>query len=121
MRKIIAFCAAICSVFVLAKPSNAGVRPKMQTVKYAINLNWCGHVKRTCESGRQAYRVAGCETGNTYNIYASNGQYKGIFQMGSSERARFGHGWNAWEQAKAAHKYYKVADGWGPWTCRWAA
>lgn len=101
--------------------TTAQARPHMQTVKYAINLNWCGKVKRSCAAGREALSVARCETGGTFNIWAGRHkhQYWGLFQMGSSERARYGHGWNAWDQARAAHKYY-VASGrdWSPWQCR---
>ena len=121
MRKLLATIAILLSSLGLSvKPAEA--RPKLQTIKYAINLNWCGHVKKTCEDGQEAWRVAGCETGHTYDIWASNGQYKGLWQMGSSERRRFGHGWNAWEQAKAAHKYWIVSGkDWSPWSCSWAA
>jgi len=121
MRKLLATIAILVSSLGLSvKPAEA--RPKLQTIKYAINLNWCGHVKKTCEDGQEAWRVAGCETGHTYDIWASNGQYKGLWQMGSSERRRFGHGWNAWEQAKAAHKYWIVSGkDWSPWSCSWAA
>jgi hypothetical protein len=102
--------------------ATAQVRPKMLTVKYAINLNWCGRVKKTCQEGQEALRVAACETGNTFDIWAKNGQYLGLFQMGSSERRIFGHGWNAWVQAKAAHRYYvRSGRDWSPWSCRWAA
>jgi hypothetical protein len=47
-----------------------------------------------------------------------NGQYLGIFQMGSSERAHYATlGYStAYEQIVAAHNYYMVA-GWGPWAC----
>ncbi len=119
MIKLLLSITIILSSFSLLV-GNASARPKMQTINYAINLNWCGHIKKFCAEGREAYRVAACETGNTFNIWATNGQYKGLWQMGSSERRRFGHAWNAWEQAKAAHKYYKIA-GWRPWTCKWAA
>jgi len=121
MKKLLATIAILVSSLGLTvKPAEA--RPKLQTIKYAINLNWCGSVKKSCEYGRQAYRVAGCETGNTYDIWASNGQYKGLWQMGSSERRIFGHGWNAWDQAKAAHKYWvRSGKDWSPWSCRWAA
>ena len=61
-----------------------------------------------------AVRVATCES--TLNLYASNGQYKGLMQMGSSERARFGHGYTAVAQAQAALRYYRIS-GWGPWEC----
>lgn len=67
--------------------------------------------------GEQAVRVSRCESGLT--IGAQNGQYLGLFQMGSSERARYGHGWNPWAQAKAAYRYF-VASGrdWSPWSCK---
>jgi len=119
LRKLIASIAIIISSFFIVKPVTAG--SNAESAKFAINLYWCGKVKKRCQTGDEAFRVAGCETGGTYNIYARNGQYLGIFQMGSHERARFGHGWNVWDQAKAAHKYYVLAGGWQPWTCRWAA
>lgn len=103
------------SSFVFTSMGHA--RPKIQTIKYAINLNWCGHVKKTCVTGRQALEVVKCETGQTFDIWAGfpRNEYWGLFQMGSSERKKYGHGWNAWEQAKAAHKYWKVAKSWRPW------
>lgn len=65
----------------------------------------------------QALAVSRCESG--YSVNAQNGQYLGIFQMGSSERARYGHGHDALEQAIAAHRYF-VASGrdWSPWSCK---
>jgi hypothetical protein len=66
---------------------------------------------------RAAVAVAHCESRLTTT--AQNGQYRGLFQMGSSERNRYGHGSSAYEQAKAAHAYF-VASGrdWGPWSCK---
>lgn len=64
---------------------------------------------------REALRVAWCES--RWRIYARNGQYLGVFQMGRAERARFGFAWNAWTQARAARRYYRLA-GWQPWTCK---
>jgi hypothetical protein len=63
--------------------------------------------------------VVACETGRTYSAWASNGQYLGIFQMGSHERYTYGHGNNVWAQAKAAYRYF-VASGrdWSPWECK---
>jgi hypothetical protein len=65
----------------------------------------------------QALRVARCESG--FSIYAHNGQYLGLFQMGSFARARYGHAWNAWAQARAAYRYF-IDSGrdWSPWTCK---
>jgi len=64
----------------------------------------------------EALAVARCESG--LSVWASNGQYLGLFQMGSSERAHYGHGSTALEQALAAHRYFVAAGGWGPWQCK---
>ena len=64
----------------------------------------------------KAFDVVACETGNTYSTTARNGQYLGLFQMGSFARARYGHSWSALGQARAAHAYWLDA-GWSPWSC----
>ena len=65
----------------------------------------------------QAIRVATCESG--LSVWAHNGQYLGLFQMGSWARSTYGHAWNAWAQSQAAYRYF-VASGrnWSPWTCK---
>ena len=66
---------------------------------------------------REALAVSRCESG--LRTDAQNGQYVGLFQMGSSERQIFGHGPSATAQAAAAHRYF-VASGrdWSPWSCK---
>ena len=64
----------------------------------------------------KAFDVVACETGNTYSTTARNGQYLGLFQMGSFARARYGHSSSALGQARAAHAYWLDA-GWSPWEC----
>jgi len=66
---------------------------------------------------REAVAVAHCESRLT--TIAQNGQYRGLFQMGSTPRRIYGHGASAYEQAKAAHAYF-VASGrdWSPWSCK---
>jgi hypothetical protein len=96
----------------------AGIKHNKNVARHAIAHYFC-HNNRAfhlCALGRQAYNVADCETGHTFNVYASNGQYKGIFQMGYSERLRFGFAYNAWAQTLGAKKYYNLS-GWGPWSC----
>jgi hypothetical protein len=69
---------------------------------------------------RQAVSVAWCES--RLQTTAENGQYLGLFQMGSSERRIFGHGDTAHAQALAAHRYFvRSGRDWSPWSCRWAA
>jgi hypothetical protein len=65
----------------------------------------------------QALAVARCES--ELSTGAQNGQYRGLFQMGSNERALYGHGGSAYAQARAAYRYF-VASGrdWGPWGCK---
>ncbi len=68
----------------------------------------------------EAVAIAWCESRLTTT--AQNGQYLGLFQMGSHERSLFGHGATAHEQALAAHKYFVLSGrDWSPWGCRWAA
>lgn len=65
----------------------------------------------------QALHVARCESGLRPN--AQNGEYLGLFQMGVSERRRFGHGRSAYEQARAAHRYFVLSGrDWSPWSCK---
>lgn len=65
----------------------------------------------------QALRVASCESG--FSIWATNGQYLGLFQMGDYARSRYGHANNAWAQAISAYRYF-VDSGkdWSPWGCK---
>jgi hypothetical protein len=77
----------------------------------------CAVFGRYCD---QALDVAWCES--RFQTTARNGQYLGLFQMGSNERRLFGHGATAYEQARAAHRYFVLSGrDWSPWGCRWAA
>jgi hypothetical protein len=68
----------------------------------------------------EALAVAWCES--RLRPAAENGQYLGLFQMGSYERQLFGHGQSARDQAVAAHRYFvRSGRDWSPWSCRWAA
>jgi hypothetical protein len=68
----------------------------------------------------EALAVAWCES--HLSTRAQNGQYLGLFQMGSYERQLFGHGETAHAQALAAHRYFvRSGRDWSPWSCRWAA
>jgi hypothetical protein len=74
----------------------------------------CDVFRRHC---RQALQVARCESG--FSTTAANGQYLGLFQMGSSERQLFGHGASAKSQAKAAYRYFLTSGrDWSPWSCK---
>ncbi|HET7743170.1 MAG TPA: hypothetical protein VFK76_00350 [Gaiellaceae bacterium] len=65
----------------------------------------------------EAVQVAWCES--RLRPEARNGQYLGLFQMGSYARELYGHGPTAHDQAIAAHKYF-VSSGrdWSPWSCK---
>lgn len=66
---------------------------------------------------RAALNVFWCES--SLRPWAKNGQYLGIAQMGSGERARWGHDRrNVWVQARAARRYFRFDGGWGPWSCK---
>lgn len=69
----------------------------------------------------QAIRVAYCETGGTFSLNATNGQYRGLFQMGSWERATYSRGRysTALDQTMAAWRYFAATGyDWSPWECK---
>jgi hypothetical protein len=67
----------------------------------------------------QALSVAYCETGGTFSVYAQNGQYLGLFQMGDYARSTYGHSTNAYWQARFAYNYFVDAGrDWSPWECK---
>jgi hypothetical protein len=96
-------------VCVLALAPSAQARTSMESrgARQAI----CSTFGRYCA---QAIRVASCES-HLY-VYARNGQYLGMFQMGTYARARYGHSWDVWGQARAAYRYF-LSSGWSPWSC----
>jgi hypothetical protein len=67
----------------------------------------------------EALDVSWCES--KWYVWAVNphGDYRGLFQMGRSERAKYGHGPGAWAQSRAAYRYF-VDSGrdWSPWSCQ---
>lgn len=66
---------------------------------------------------REAVAVSRCES--ELSTTAQNGQYLGLFQMGTTARQLYGHGPTALEQAQAAHRYFvDSGHGWSPWSCK---
>jgi hypothetical protein len=66
---------------------------------------------------QDALAVSRCESG--LRTDAQNGQYLGLFQMGSNERRIYGHGSTATVQATAAHRYFiDSGSNWSPWSCK---
>jgi hypothetical protein len=105
--------AILLAALVVASPATAGrIESQQASAKVAI----CQVFGPDCKA---ALAVAWCES--KWYIWAQNGQYRGLFQMGSWERATYGHGPGAYAQARAAYRYF-VASGrdWSPWSCRWA-
>lgn len=121
MRAKATIVAALFGALILASPALPHYTPpdKRHIALHAVQKAFCGHVNKSCRYSQEAMKVVYCETGGTYSVWSRNGQYLGLFQMGSWERATYGHGNNAWVQARAAHRYF-VASGsdWSPWECK---
>ncbi len=115
MRKLLTLSAIIAvACFSATNTAQAANSTKPNKHHYSVAQIICITFGPYC---RQAQRVAYCES--TYNIYATNGQYLGLFQMGSFARARYGHSWSAWGQSKAAYRYFiDSGKDWSPWQCK---
>jgi hypothetical protein len=106
------------TVFLLVVLGGATGQAAQATSNYQQALRAvCYYFGANCAT---AMRIVKCETGGTYSPWSANGQYLGIFQMGSNERATFGHGNNVWAQAKAAKAYFDAEvksghNGFDPW------
>ena len=70
--------------------------------------------------GWQAVNVAKCETGGTFNVYARNGQYVGLFQVSDHWRRTVpGFGFTPLAQARHAYRVFRATGySWSHWTCR---
>ena len=108
--------ASVLAVFVLAfaGPTASAYGPEVERKQAKAKVAICKTFGRYCQ---QALRVSWCES--RWYVHATNGQYLGLFQMGSYARSAFGHGPGAWAQARAAYRYF-VASGrdWSPWACK---
>lgn len=102
---VVAFAVAVIAIF--TAPAQGASRSTPLVICDVFGDRYCG----------QALRVSWCES--RFSTTARNGQYRGIFQMGSWERQKFGHGSDAYTQARAAFRYF-VASGkdWSPWSCK---
>lgn len=70
--------------------------------------------------GTQAVSVARCETGGTFNVYARNGQYVGLFQVSDHWRQTVpGFGFTPLAQARHAYRVFRATGySWRHWTCQ---
>lgn len=67
----------------------------------------------------EAIRVARCES--NFELGARNGQFRGLFQLGSWERATYARGrYSTYlDQTLAAWRYFVATGrGWSPWECQ---
>ena len=99
---------------VLALPLTLVPRSRASPTTGSTQRIICGVFGPYCS---QALRVAWCES--RLQVGAANGQYLGLFQMGSYARDRYGHGPDPWTQAEAAFRYFADQHfSWGPWQCK---
>lgn len=122
LRRLTALCALIVA---LAATSVAQARawhlgqydPGIHNTQNGVYWAFCGHRYVYCGYGDQAWVVSRCES--HHYLWAVNGQYLGLFQMGSHERATYGYGNNPWDQARgAANYFYASGRDWSPWSCK---
>jgi hypothetical protein len=107
MRRAIVLALLVAAALVSASSADATTPAQNRAIICKVFGPYCS----------QAISVSRCESG--HNTWATNGQYLGLFQMGSFARSRYGHGSSAWTQARAAYRYF-VDSGkdWSPWSCK---
>jgi hypothetical protein len=99
--------AAIRRVIRRREASREANTPPRAAICAVFGRRYCG----------QALSVSWCES--RHSTTARNGQYLGLFQMGSHARRLYGHGATARQQALAAHRYFVVSGrDWSPWSCK---
>ena len=66
----------------------------------------------------EALDVGWCESRGKPS--ARNGQYRGLFQIGRKEWARFGDGdpYDPTDNSRAALRYYRAVGSWSRWQCQ---
>ncbi len=103
----------LTAAWLLLHTDQAHARPPVPPPVYrAVHRYWPTRRERI-----EALNVSYCES--RFSIYAKGGDNWGLFQLGGWARARYGHGWTAMTQARAAYRYYlDSGKDWSPWTCR---
>jgi hypothetical protein len=105
MKKLI--CIIMLALAIPVARAEARLTPAQVANRSAIIKVWG-------RAGRASIglKIAWCES--HWYTTAKNGSHLGLFQMGASERRKFGHGPSPFTQARAALSYYWVS-GLSPW------
>lgn len=94
-------------------------RPCTETVSVDGAID-CAFAELGLQRQDEAHRVASCESGK--NPYATNGQYRGLFQLGYAYNATIafygGDVFDPYTNAQAARDSVKNNGGWVRWQCQ---
>lgn len=114
--------ALMAVIFWLYTAGNAAAHNRpgtMHNVEHAIAWGFCGTTKLPprCARGRAAVVISTRCEAKSGSPYASNGRYKGIFQVSDHWRSTVrGFAWNIWAQARHAARVQAMV-GWSHWEC----
>lgn len=126
-RAIVLLVTYIVLLAAATASAKAHWKPGLHNQMHAVVWGFCGghdSLKHPCTYGVQALVVARHEAGAFHWLAgtcsrARNGQYEGCFQMGTSERLKYGDGNNPWAQSRAAYRYFRITGfSWSPWSCK---
>jgi hypothetical protein len=95
------------------RPAEAAWTRSQAHVHWLIWHTWRKHG----QPAGPALRVGWCES--RYHRKATNGQYRGVFQLSASWRGYFGigSGYRARRNVRAAYRIW-AGQGWAPWECQ---
>jgi len=98
--------------------SNAATLPSVQNASVTTLIERYGYGEGLSDYEVSKLKsIAWCES--TYQPWVSNGQYRGLFQMGYTEFATYGDGdiFNAQDNIRSAIRLYQ-SRGFQPWSCK---
>jgi hypothetical protein len=105
VSRILAAAAIVGAFLVPHVGSAAGLTPAQRSARSAIIRVWGANAAL-------GLRISWCES--RWLTWEENGQYRGLFQMGSRERQIYGDSATAAGQAAAALRYFR-RSGTAPW------
>ena len=121
MKLMLPLLAALALALSITAPAQACSKPSKYQLYVKLPREYPAFKRALVLNFGRAWKEAAIVSWGegSWHANATNGQYRGTFQMGSGERQRYGHGPTLVHQAAAAARYWRASGrDWSPWECR---